>query len=307
MSAIFDNETSSVYVSVSELCAYIYRGGDLSSKPLAGNKNGGAIVSHRAWNKKPNIVDAYSFTTIMHGTPIVVYAYPEGVRMENESYVIENVYSVPYFLDDIKNGALDLAIATAVGTAYIVCERYKLSEIEARITFYKEGSDECREFAQALSRRELVLTFENMLEQFYPFAKIIKEKATNTLTELKELRFPFEGGAREGQREFIIEAFRSIKSHKRLVVEAPTGTGKTMASLYPSLKSVGNGDADKIFYFTGKTTTAIAALTAIEIMRKQIFPQRKNAVYHFRREQGEFATVSIATLRVDILIKSTRH
>jgi len=270
MSAIYDNDSNAIYISASELCSFIYRGGDLSSRPQMGNKNGGTIVSHRAWNKRPNIVDAYSFTTIVGGTPVVVYSYPEWVREENGKYVIECVYSVPYFLDDIKNGALDLAITTAIATAYIVCERYKLLSIEARVTFYKEGDDECREFKEVLTREELALSFEHIMEQFTPYAMIIKEKGSKTLAQLEKLRFPFEGGAREGQRDFIIEAFRSIKGHKRLVVEAPTGTGKTMASLYPALKSVGNGEADKIFYLTGKTTTALAALNAIDIMREQI-------------------------------------
>ena len=270
MAAIFDNETGTVYVSASEMCAYVYRGGDLNTKPVSGNKNGGTVVSHRSWDTKPNIVDAYSFATIVHGTPVVVYAYPEGIRMEEGRYVIENVYSVPYFLDDIKNGALDLSIAVAMTSAYIVAQRYKQPSIEARVTFYREGRDECREFRQVLSLEELSLHFEHTLDGLYPFIKIIKEKATKTLPQLKNLRFPFEGGARLSQRDFIIEAFRTIKSRKRLVAEAPTGTGKTMASLYPSLKSIGEGDADKIFYLTGKTTTAQAALNAIEIMRGQI-------------------------------------
>lgn len=270
MSAIYENETGIVFVSAWELCAYAYRGGDLSGKMIPGNKNGSAIVSHRAWNTRPNIVDAYSFTTIVHGTPVVVYAYPEGIKMEGGRYVIENVYSVPYFLDDIKNGALDLSISVAMTTAYIVAQRYKQPTIEARITFYREGGDECREFKETLSLEELNVHFEKTVELVFPFLNIMKEKATKTLPQLKGLRFPFAGGAREGQRDFIIEAFRAIKSRKRLVAEAPTGTGKTMASLYPSLKSVGEGDADKIFYLTGKTTTAMAALSAIEIMRDQI-------------------------------------
>ncbi len=268
--AIYDNETGTVYISAEEMCSFVYRGGDLSGKPLCGNKNGGTIVSHKSWSTKPNIVDAYSFTTIIHGTSVVVYTYPEGIRVENGKYVIENVYSVPYFLDDIKNGALDLSISVSMISAYIVAERYKQPTIEARLTFYREGKDECREFKQMLSLDELVLYFEHTTEQLYPFIKIIKEKATRTLLQLKELHFPFKGGAREGQRDFIIEAFRAIKNRKRLVAEAPTGTGKTMASLYPSLKSIGEGNADKIFYLTGKTTTALAALNAVDIMREQI-------------------------------------
>lgn len=270
MPALYDKDTDAIYVSAAELCSFIYRGGDLSAHPQNGNKNGGTIVSHKAWNRKPNIVDAYSFTKIVNGTPVVVYVFPEWVREEDGKPVIECVYSVPYFLDDIKNGVLDLAITTAIITAYVVAEKNKLLSMEARITFYKESSDESREFKQTFTRDELVVSFDYVMEQFAPYADIIKEKGTKALNQLAGLRFPFEGGAREGQRDFIIEAFRAIKSRKRLVVEAPTGTGKTMASLYPSLKSIGNGDGDKIFYLTGKTTTALAALNAIDIMRNQI-------------------------------------
>lgn len=270
MSAIYETDTNSIYVSAAELCSFIYRGGDLSAHPQNGNKNGSTIVSHRAWNKKPNIVDAYSFTKIVNGMSIVVYVYPEWVREEDGKPVIECVYSVPYFLDDIKNGELDLAITTAIVTAYVVAEKNKLSSIEARITYYKESSDESREFKQTFTRDELVMSFDYVMDQLAPYADVIKEKGTKTLSQLASLRFPFQGGAREGQRDFIIEAFRAIKSRKRLVVEAPTGTGKTMASLYPALKSIGNGDGDRIFYLTGKTTTAIAALNAIDIMRDQI-------------------------------------
>ena len=270
MSAIYDNETNSIYVSAEELCSFIYRGGDLSSRPLMGNKNGGTIVSHRAWNEKAKKNVDYSVTHTVGDTSVTVFTYPDWIRNKNGEYLVDTVYSVPYFLDDIKNGALDLAITTAIVSAYILAEKYNLSTVDAHVSFYREGDDECREFNESFSRDVLSASFGHVMEQFYPFAKTIKEKSTDTLTQLKNLRFPFEGGARLGQRDFIIEAFRAIKSRKRLVVEAPTGTGKTMASLYPSLKCVGEGEADKIFYLTGKTTTALAALNAIDIMRSQI-------------------------------------
>ncbi|MBO5286686.1 MAG: ATP-dependent DNA helicase [Clostridia bacterium] len=270
MSAVYDKETDAVYVNASELCEYIFRNGDLDTRSKKGTCPAYAIVSHMAHNRKPNIVDAYTFTTIISGVKLVIYAYPEGVKTEDGKYVVEAVYSVDYRLDDINNGFLQVAIKSSAMTAYILAERYRLPEIEARITFYRENSDEERSFKSIFTREMLSMEFDAVMELFYPFAKIIKEKSTDTISQLFALHFPFEGGAREGQRDFIIEAFRAIKSHKRLVVEAPTGTGKTMASLYPALKSIGNKDADKIFYFTGKTTTALSALNAIDIMREQI-------------------------------------
>ena len=271
MSAIYDRETDTVYISAKELASFVSRGGDIGAKDKRGNKNGGAIVSHKLWQKKPNILDAYSFTTISEGTKITVYAYPECLHKLQKGYSIDYIYNVPYRVDLIENGELELALKTAVCTGYIICQRLGLTEIEANVTFYGEGEDdEPRNYQQILQREDLEGNFEFLIALFSPFAKIIKEKGERVTNQLSNLRFPFEGGAREGQRDFIVDAFRAIKSHKRLVVQAPTGTGKTMAALYPALKSVGCGDADKIFYFTGKTTTAYSALNAIDIMRDQI-------------------------------------
>lgn len=272
MSAIYSKENDALYVSAEELCSFIYRGGNLDSYMRWGNKTGACIASHKIRNKKPKISDAYTFTAFLEGVKTTFYTFPEGVVYDEEEkkYSIVQVYTVPYSLDDIDNGELDIAIKAAMLSAYIVSEEKKQSSISAHITFYKQGSDEERSFEEVLERETLYGFFEATSASFAPFARLLKERETRTLDELNELRFPFEGGAREGQRDFIVGAFQAIKTHTRLLVEAPTGTGKTMASLYPSLKSLGQGDCDKIFYFTGKTTTALAALNAIDIMRDQI-------------------------------------
>ena len=270
MSAIYDKGTDCVYISAPELAEFISRGGDIGAKDSRGNKNGKTIVSHKLWQKKPNILDSYAFTTISEGTKITVFSYPECLHKMEKGYSIDYIYTVDYSLDIIDNGQLEVALKTAVCAGYIMCERLGLTEIEANVSFYREGSDEAREFKQVISYEDLKGNFELMIALFSPFAKIIKDKGSNVTEQLSSLRFPFEGGPREGQRDFIIDTFRAIKSRKRLVVQAPTGIGKTMASLYPALKSIGCGDADKVFYFTGKTTTALSALNAIDIMRNQI-------------------------------------
>ncbi len=270
MKCIYDAKTDGVYISASDLAGYVYRGGDINTRMVAGNKNGEAIVSHRIHENIPNITDAYTFTTLEGGIKITLYTFPENVRDDAHGYRIEAVHSVPYRLDDIENGELEIAIKSALLSAYIMCEKSKQASVKINISFFRDGTDEVREYSKVATRDELLLEFERAIKLITPFAKIIKEKKTNLLSELEALSFPFKGGARDGQRELIVEAFKAIHAHKRLVAEAPTGTGKTMATLYPALKSLGQGFGDKIFYFTGKTTTALSALGAIDIMRDQI-------------------------------------
>ena len=272
MSAIYDERSSAVYISAHELCSYTLRGGDIDSRGFKnGNKNGAAVVSHQMRPPKPNVVDAYSVSLMQDGITLTVYTYPEGIRREEDgSHTVEKIHTVPYSLDDISNGELEIAISAVMCSAYIVMRCLGGDRVNAKIAFIKSGSDEMRTFAQRLTKQEVEAHFDSITEMFAPFTKVIAQRATSTSKQLSELKFPFKSGVRQAQKEFIFEAFRSIKAHKRLMVEAPTGTGKTMASLYPSLKSIGEGYADKIFYFTGKTTTAFSALNAVDIMRDMI-------------------------------------
>ena len=272
MSAIYDEKSGAVFISAHELCAYTLRGGDIDSRGFKnGNKNGMTVASHQMRPPKPNVVDAYSVSLLQDGITLTVYTYPEGIRREEDgSYTVEKIHTVPYSLDDISNGELEIAIAGIMCSAYIVMRSLGGDHVNARIAFIKSGSDEMRTFAQRLDRQEAEAHFETVTEMFAPFTRVVAQRACDTSKQLSELKFPFKGGVRQVQKEFILEAFRSIKAHKRLMVEAPTGTGKTMASLYPSLKSIGEGYADKIFYFTGKTTTAFSALNAVDIMRDMI-------------------------------------
>ncbi|MBQ5795433.1 MAG: hypothetical protein IIW14_05510, partial [Kiritimatiellae bacterium] len=67
-----------------------------------------------------------------------------------------------------------------------------------------------------------------------------------------------------------LEAFRTVKSGGQLFVSAPTGIGKTMASVYPAVKAVGSGSADKVFYLTSKTVTGLAALDAARFLGRSV-------------------------------------
>ncbi len=78
---------------------------------------------------------------------------------------------------------------------------------------------------------------------------------------IQKLEFPFD--YREGQKELAADVYRTIYRRKNLFIQAPTGTGKTMSTIYPSVRAVGEGLAEKIFYLTAKSITATVALRCI--------------------------------------------
>lgn len=62
--------------------------------------------------------------------------------------------------------------------------------------------------------------------------------------------------------------YRACASGSNLYIEAPTGTGKTISTIYPAVMAVGEGHGDKIFYLTAKTITRTVAEQTYGILRE---------------------------------------
>lgn len=80
------------------------------------------------------------------------------------------------------------------------------------------------------------------------------------------LKFPHDE-YRKGQRELAVAAYKTIRTKQKLFVEAPTGTGKTISTLFPALKAVGEEEGEKIFYLTAKTITRQVAEDAMTALK----------------------------------------
>ncbi len=85
---------------------------------------------------------------------------------------------------------------------------------------------------------------------------------------IKQLVFPFP--YREGQKDLVTYVYQTIYHRKKLFIEAPTGVGKTISTVFPSIKAMGEGKGQRIFYLTAKTITRTVANDTLEILRKQV-------------------------------------
>ena len=61
----------------------------------------------------------------------------------------------------------------------------------------------------------------------------------------------------------------SISRKKRLFIQAPTGIGKTLSTIFPAVQAMGAGKASKVFYLTAKTITRTVAEEAFRILRSR--------------------------------------
>ena len=134
------------------------------------------------------------------------------------------------------------------------------------MTYCNADTLQCKYFHYTYTFSELKTFFFELLLSYKKWADFELTWPDKRNDTIKALSFPF--SYREGQKELISQIYHTITNQERLFVEAPTGTGKTIATLYPSIKAMGEGKSRRIFYLTAKTITRTAACDCIELLSK---------------------------------------
>lgn len=168
--------------------------------------------------------------------------------------------------------------AAALLRAYIFCESEDCRSAEIIITYYNEASGESASFSTVLDVRAMSELFSALWKRAFPFIKHSVAAAIQAKKQFAAMHFPFPS-IRDPQRELIKESFLAIAKGRHAIVSAPTGTGKTMSVLYSSLKAIGAGYADKLFYLTAKASTGKAAADAAAIIAKSCPELRVITIY----------------------------
>ena len=119
-----------------------------------------------------------------------------------------------------------------------------------------------------LSYEDAVAFFSDICGKYIGFAKKLMDYSDNLYSSVKTIGFPY-SEMRSGQSVFMKRVLMSLTSREALFVEAPTGTGKTISTLYPAVKGLLKHKYYKIFYLTAKTATREVAHKALNDMREQ--------------------------------------
>ena len=186
-----------------------------------------------------------------------------------ESYdqvTIDEIKSVARSLDLVKNPVM-VHLAQAKVYAFIYAKQHSLPVIRVRMTYCNMETEELKYFIEEYFFEELELWFDELMENYRRWADFQFDWYDKRQSSIKELKFPFP--YREGQRELAVSVYQTLKEKKKLFLEAPTGVGKTISTVFPAVKSIGEGLTQKIFYLTAKTITRTVADETFELLRKQ--------------------------------------
>ena len=108
-----------------------------------------------------------------------------------------------------------------------------------------DGDRGNQEIFADVSIEELKTWMEDVIKRYEKWAKFQMEWRKVSRESIRQIQFPY--AYREGQKELAMSVYRTILRKKKLFIQAPTGIGKTMATVFPAVKAVGEGLGDKLF------------------------------------------------------------
>lgn len=292
------NSINEVHLSVRSLVEFIYRNGDLDNRsrtsPELAMREGNRI--HRMLQKKggPGYhaevglqwrYQTGRFDICLEGradgimedyVPEEVHRMQEELPLFSEEYGLMEAPQPLTYIDEIKSTYRKLSrikepylehLAQAKCYAYIVAMEDDLEQVGVRVTYYNIKDQDIIYFHQVYHKEALVEWFEATMQECQKWLDYSYDWKLVKMPSIQEISFPY--AYREGQKELASYVYQTIYHEKKLFLEAPTGVGKTLSTVFPAVKAVGQGLSEKIFYLTAKTITRTVAEEAFGLLREK--------------------------------------
>ena len=190
----------------------------------------------------------------------------QGIQKKTEIVTIDEIKGTYRDIDKMK-GAVSVHLAQAKCYAYIYGREHGLAQVRVRLTYCNIDTERVRYFHFEYPMEELAEWFEDMIRQYRKWADFRFAWQKLRTDSIKELSFPFP--YRKGQKELASYVYQTIYHRRKLFLEAPTGVGKTISTLFPAVKALGEKLVQRIFYLTAKTITRTVAEDALGLMRER--------------------------------------
>ena len=264
-----------VKISVRNLVEFILRSGDINvgSKGVRdteamqkGSKIHRKIQNAMGGDYRPEVSLALETPMEREGIEfaLVVEGRADGIFTRDGRTVIDEIKGM--YVDVLKLEEPFLVHqAQAKCYGYIYALQNNLKEIEIQMTYCNLEEEDVKRFQEVFSFETLREWYEELIDEYAKWAVWQLRWEDERNATIKAVDFPFE--YREGQKDLVTGVYKTILRKKKLYIEAPTGVGKTISTVFPAVKAMGEGLVEKIFYLTAKTITRTVAEEAFHILR----------------------------------------
>ena len=261
-----------IKISIRNLVEFIMRHGSIDNRYTSSIKAIEGIRGHQRVQKSYG--DNYTaevplkYTLTYEDLEIMVEGRADGILIEDEKTIIDEIKTTTKDLLLIDENTNPLHWAQAKCYGYIYSMQNELDNIDIQITYYNIDTKSTRILRQSYTLKELEEFFFWLIDEYKSWAQLESDWVNKRNESIKKLKFPFEN-YRPGQRELAVRVYKSITDSKKCFAQAPTGTGKTISTIFPAIKAMGEDKTSKIFYLTAKTITREVTQNTISLMRKK--------------------------------------
>ena len=198
-------------------------------------------------------------------------------------------YSCFYLMEKYPDAA-DRALQTEDDVYEAEDALGELGNLYVQMTYVHMKSGRIKRFKEKMEPQKLLAWYDTLIRDYAVWVRFGLAWKKTRDASISDMHFPYD--FRPGQKRLLAGVYQTIAREKRLFAMAPTGTGKTLAALYPAIQAMGRGMAERIFYLTGKTITRTVAEDTLRLLRGQGASEGKADTYE------EAGTVSWPVLRL---------
>jgi Rad3-related DNA helicase len=258
-----------IVLPVRQFVEFVLRTGDIDTRLGSGARMLEGAKAHRRLQKlagedyDPEVTLRCQFQ--YRGFDITLEGRADGIITHENEVTVDEIKSTDRPLAEITRDAVPAHWAQAECYAFILSRENDLGSINVRLTYCEAEGDGVVRFEKLLGAQELTDIVHSLFDKYIDFATFQYDRTMRRDSAIRALGFPYEN-YRPGQRQFAACVYRTVASGGRLLAQAPTGIGKTISSLFPAVKAMGEGLTDRIFYLTARTTTRRAAVDAVKLM-----------------------------------------
>jgi len=252
-------------VSVKALCAFGRKAGDLDLRFVPApsaleGMAGHALVQHRRGGDYECEVGLEATCGEMH-----VRGRADGYEFHKAR--VEEIKTFRGDFDAIRGNHRALHWAQARTYGWMLCERDGHDEMTVALVYFDIATGDETVLEEHHTRETLREHFELLCGRYAAWAATEAAHRTALDSTLAALVFPY-GSFRAGQRELAEAVYRAGAGGRCLMAQAPTGIGKTLATIFPLLKARAARKIDKLFFLTAKTSGRPVALDALRVLDK---------------------------------------